>query len=159
MNLFIVDYDINKCIQSLPDKHIVKMPVESTQLLCAAYYILDQANGLEGKIYKPSHLKHPCALWAAESSLNWDWLKEYTIKLGEEYTFRYGKSHKSVELAKHLTKPIFNKTEMTAFVKCVPEEFRELDVVEAYRQYFIYYKQHIKRYTGRDIPSWFIDIY
>ena len=43
---------------------------------------------------------------------------------------------------------------LTPFVKCVPEEFRGLDVVSAYRMYFINYKNDLKKYTKRDTPDW-----
>ena len=155
MNIFILDMDMIKSIQYLPDKHVVKMPLESTQLLCGAYYTLGQSTGKTG-IYKATHLKHPCSVWTAESLDNWLWLQEYTLKLGEEYTYRYGKKHKSVELAKSLIAPDMESLGLTEFAKAVPEEFKDLDVVDAYRQYFIKYKNHIKTYTNRDIPSWWV---
>lgn len=156
MNIFILDNDRDKSIKYLPDKHVVKMPLESTQLLCGAYHILGQAD-TQQYLYKPTHLKHPCSLWVMESVDNWEWLREYTIKLGEEYSYRYGKQHKSVELAKTLSTPSYESKGLTEFAKCVPIEFRELSVVEAYRQYFIEQKQHLKTYTKRNIPEWWID--
>ncbi len=154
MNVFILDEDAQQSVIYHPDKHIVKMPLEATQLLCS---VLHYTNEAPSWIYKPTHTKHPCAIWAMESLSNWVWLREYTILLGKEYTYRYNKTHKSVELAKRLPLPTIPDIGQTPFVKCVPEEFRSLYVVDAYRQYFIRYKQHLKQYTRRDIPDWWVD--
>ena len=134
-----------------PDKHIVKMPVEAAQLLSNAFYKIGK---LPHVVYKPSHLHHPLNKWVCESLNNWLWWAEYTLLMGKEYSFRYGKKHASVEMVKKFTIPELPIIGMTPFVKCVPEEFRHLDVVEAYRQYFIRDKNHIRKYTKRDIPDW-----
>lgn len=156
MNIFILDEDKQKSVIYHPDKHIVKMPLEATQVLCSVLWATGQAD-LVQNIYKPSHTHHPCYKWALESVDNWLWLQDYVRLMGYEYTYRYGKLHKSVLLARILPKPTTESKGVTAFVKCVPDEFRHLDVVEAYREYFINYKQHLKVYTGRDIPSWWVD--
>ncbi|WP_231579463.1 hypothetical protein [Photobacterium iliopiscarium] len=36
MNIFILDHDIEKCAQYHCDQHVVKMILESVQLLCTA---------------------------------------------------------------------------------------------------------------------------
>ena len=151
MNVFILDKDMKQSIIYHPDKHIVKMPVEAAQLLSNAFYEIGK---LPHMVYKPSHLHHPLNKWVCESLNNWLWLAEYTLLMGEEYSFRYGKKHASVEMVKKFTIPELPIIGMTPFVKCVPEEFRHLDVVEAYRQYFIRDKNHIRKYTKRDIPDW-----
>lgn len=151
MNVFILDEDKRKSVIYHPDKHIVKMPLEATQLLCSVLHYTGEAPDW---IYRPTHTKHPCALWAMESLDNWLWLQDYTILMGYEYTYRYHKLHKSVLLAKVLPRPTIESKGMTPFVKCVPDEFKSMPVVEAYRQYFIEYKQHIKSYTNREIPYW-----
>lgn len=107
------------------------------------------------KLYKATHLMHPCTIWAYSSKENWLWLQEYTIKLGEEYSYRYaGKQHKSVELIRNLPVPVDNSKGLLPFVKCVPEELKNLNLIEAYRQFFIQYKGHLKQYTKREVPDW-----
>lgn len=153
MNIFILDSDKQLSVIYHPDKHIVKMPLEATQLLCNALH----ETGLSlSWIYKNTHTKHPCSIWARESISNWRWLREYVLMMGAEYTYRYGKSHKSVELAKVLPEPNIQDLGLTPFVKAVPIEFKSLPVVDAYRQYFIRDKQHLKQYTKRNIPNWWI---
>lgn len=156
MNLFILDEDLNKSIQYLPDKHVVKMPVESAQMLCAAFYAMQYP--MEGlALYKATHLKHPCTIWTYSSRENWLWLQEYTMKLGEEYSYRYGgKQHKSVELIRNLPVPVEESKGLLPFVKCVPKELENLELIDAYRQFFIQYKGHLKQYTKREIPEWWV---
>ena len=151
MNIFILDDDIRKSVIYHPDKHIVKMPLEGAQLLCNAFY---NTGYIPDGVYKQSHKNHPINAWVSHSLHNWVWLAEYVLLLGEEYVFRYGREHKSVRLIKKLPIPNLPPIGMTPFVKCVPEEFKNFDVVEAYRQYFIKYKQPLKKYTKRDIPDW-----
>ena len=153
MNIFILDSDKRLSVTYHPDKHIVKMPLEGTQLLCNAIHV---SGGARDWMYKPTHLNHPCSLWAMESLSNWLWLQDYIILMGREYTYRYGKYHKSAELAAILDKPNIPDKGITEFAKAVPEEFKSLPVVEAYRQYFIRDKQHLKQYTHRKIPDWWV---
>lgn len=153
MNIFILDKEPSLSVIYHPDKHIVKMPLEATQLLCNALHFTGEATDI---VYKPMNMKHPCSLWVQESLDNWLWLQDYVALMYEEYRYRYGKTHKSCELAKILPKPSLPSVGLTEFKKSVPQEFKELDVVEAYRKYFIKYKQHLKHYTKRDIPYWWI---
>ena len=151
MNVFILDEDMRKSVIYHTDKHIVKMPIESTQILCT---VLHQQGIAPDWAYKPTHQSHPCVKWASESLDNWHWLREYTLLLGKEYTYRYGREHKSITTAQWLPEPDLPKIGLTPFAKCVPEEFKNLSVVEAYRKYFVKYKNHIKQYTGRPVPYW-----
>lgn len=158
MNIFILDTDKRKSVTYHPDKHIVKMPVEGTQLLCNAYYETGQDKYLS-MIYKQMSNKHPCSIWASSSLDNWLWLKEYILLMGEEYTVRYGKLHGSVELIKRLPNPRIESKGLTPFIKCVPEHLRGInDIVEAYRTYFIIHKQHLRKYTQRQVPDWWFTL-
>ena len=151
MNIFILDKNPTLSTIYHTDKHIVKMPIESTQILCTVLHSTNQAPDWS---YKPTHKSHPCVIWASESLDNWRWLRNYTLLLGEEYTYRYNKPHKSINIAKWLPEPHIPSLGLTPFAKCVPDEFKHLDVVEAYREYFKHYKNHIKQYTKRPIPDW-----
>ena len=39
MNIFILSENIDKCAEYHVDKHIVKMPLESAQMLCTTHWI------------------------------------------------------------------------------------------------------------------------
>lgn len=151
MNIFILDENPRRSIIYHTDKHIVKMPVEATQILSTVLHMTSQAPDFA---YKPTHRTHPCVIWASESLDNWKWLRDYTLLMGAEYNYRYGGQHKSVTIAQGLPEPDITSKGLTPFAKCVPEEFKSLPVIEAYRQYFIHYKNHIKHYTKREIPYW-----
>ena len=153
MNIFILDSDMVLSVTYHPDRHIVKMPLEGTQLLCSTLHRTGEAFDW---MYKPTHMNHPCSLWVAESLSNWLWLQKYVVLMGREYSYRYGKNNKSAELAAILDKPNIPDLGITPFAKAVPQEFKELPVVEAYRKYFIHYKQHLKQYTKRQVPYWWI---
>ena len=39
MNIFILDEDIDKCAEAHVDRHVIKMILESAQMLCTAHWI------------------------------------------------------------------------------------------------------------------------
>jgi phage-related protein len=71
MNIFILDKDPKKIAMYHNDKHVVKMIVETAQLLCTAHHV----SGTNGDIpYRKTHQNHPCSIWARESIENYNWL-------------------------------------------------------------------------------------
>ena len=90
MNIFILDNDPVKAAQQQCDKHVVKMIVESAQMLSTAHRMLDGHVELRpsksGKrmvkhyilndkrddiLYKAVHYNHPCTVWTMESHENY----------------------------------------------------------------------------------------
>ena len=69
MNIFILDYDVKKCAEYHVDKHVVKMILETAQLLCGAHW----TTGGEAP-YKLSHKNHPSAIWTRQDLNNYMWL-------------------------------------------------------------------------------------
>lgn len=155
MNIFVLDEHPILAAQYQCDKHVVKMPLESAQLLCSIF-----PNGEAP--YRRTHYNHPCAVWARESILNYFWLYQHAIALCNEYTFRYGREHKSKAVIEwcinHAKKDLFSKTELTDFIKCMPNEYRVSSVVDSYRQFYKIGKQHILKYTRREQPLWLSSI-
>ena len=96
MNIFILDKDVKKCAQYHCDKHVVKMILETAQLLCGVHHVT--AHDTAHVPYKLSHKNHPCAIWARESFSNYVYLCELGLELCKEYTHRYGKRHKSLDV-------------------------------------------------------------
>jgi len=39
MNIFFLDFDVKKCAEYHCDKHVVKMILETAQLLCSAHHV------------------------------------------------------------------------------------------------------------------------
>ena len=158
MNIFYFNDCPIEAAQAQPDKMLVKMPLETAQMLCTAHRELDgneyaDANGL----YKRAYWNHPCTIWARESSANYFWLYKHFLALGREYTFRYGKIHKSVDkLAQALFKQPDNisRTGMTTLAQAMPDEYKHDDPTVAYRDYVIHEKHYAKWEQGRDKPEW-----
>jgi len=95
MNIFASDRDPVKSAQALDNKRLVKMILESAQLLCTALH-LNNASHLAK--YKMTHKNHPSAVWARATRGNYLWLLEHFKALCEEYTYRYLKIHASEAL-------------------------------------------------------------
>ena len=95
MNIFVLDKNIKKCAEFHCDKHIVKMILESVQMLCAAL----NKKGISTP-YKSTHINHPCVLWIEKSFDNFTWLKDLALALTNEIRFRFEKEvdHKSISI-------------------------------------------------------------
>lgn len=114
MNIFYVSNNPVQAAQVLIDKHVVKMALESAQLLCTCHRVvdgihyIDSSSGrrlqkwkhpdpiLDEQLYKSQHFNHPCSIWLRESKANYEWLYTHFIALGQEYEKRYGKKHASI---------------------------------------------------------------
>ena len=68
MNIFFLDYDVKKCAEDHCDKHVVKMILETAQLLCGVHHATEQET--PNVPYKLSHKNHPCAIWSRQSLTN-----------------------------------------------------------------------------------------
>jgi Pyrimidine dimer DNA glycosylase len=138
MNIFALDYDPAIAASYLVDSHVVKMPLETAQLLSTAVYILS-GNKQYYRFYKPTHKNHPCSIWTRQSLANFNWLVEHGFAICDEYTRRFHKQHKSCAViahaadwivANHSELPVFCAVPFTPFAQAMPEEFRCADPVE-----------------------------
>ena len=100
MNIFVTDPDPNVSAQVLPDKHVVKMPVETCQIIALVYSDwyrnwgpIHRADGTSYNTIKGAFRNHPCTQWAALKDSNLAWLIEHGIALCNEYSLRYSKLH------------------------------------------------------------------
>ena len=151
MNIFVLDEDPVFAARMLCDKHVVKMVLESAQLLSTTYWHFGQEAP-----YKQTHKNHPCAVWARTSSANYEWLWDHGMAIAEEYTYRYGKVHKSQAVIEKLAAlpvgiPMGN---LTTFALAMPDKYKCDDVVESYRAYYIGDKGYMLSYKKREIPDW-----
>jgi len=69
MNIFYF-YDCpTKSAQAQPDKMLVKMPLETAQMLCTAHRELDGDEYADKVgLYKRAYWNHPCTVWARENT-------------------------------------------------------------------------------------------
>lgn len=98
MNIFVVDQNPAICAEYLDDKRLVKMVLETAQLLSSAIWL----NGGIGP-YKLTHKGHPCTIWASRNKANYTWLFIYFKELCKEYTKRYNKVHSCEGLTSSFT--------------------------------------------------------
>ena len=153
MNIFFLDFDTKKCAQYHCDKHVVKMILETAQLLCGAHWVI----GNEAP-YKLSHKNHPCAIWTRTSLSNYIYLCDLGLELCKEYTYRYGKRHKSQDVIEWclINKPNIHDVDFTSPPLAMGDEFKiENNVIESYRNYYREGKKLIVSWKNRVIPSWF----
>jgi len=184
MNIFVLDEDPKQAAQYHCNKHVVKMILESAQMLCGAHWyslLKEQGktiselggpkkakeylskNVSSDKIppYAFTHTGHPCSIWAAENVGNYGWLDSLMRALLDEYTLRYGKRHKSedVWLWLHDNDPqyISQAMIMTPHPQCMPDECKVLgNTVKAYRNYYIKHKKYLAVWEPRSsTPDWF----
>jgi hypothetical protein len=162
---------------ALVDKHVVKMILESAQLLSTAHRILDGeeiegrsktgrkarrwtlSDARENVLYQATHINHPSAVWCRHSIENYNWLVDHFYELGFEYTYRYGKIHKCFQnyLAYMLQSPPKNLKEydMTPMPSCMaPEYIISEDSIINYRNYYREGKKNLHKWTNRQPPEW-----
>ena len=174
MNIFVLDKDPAVAATMMCNKHVVKMILESGQMLCTAHWLayLDGENGrpvlddfkrvkdaqewLRGYVveesqppWKMSHVRHPCTTWTSSSISNYFWLLDHMRGLLDEYTKRYKKRHKSEEVYVWLSKnfPMNAYTAdfpMTPHPLCVPDEIKTF-TDDAVQAYRTYYVTHKAR--------------
>ena len=163
MNMFILNEDAITSATEQCDKHVVKMPLESAQMLCTAHRLLDGDEGNED-LYKIAHPKHPCTLWTMESDKNYEWHYAHWIALCNEYKFRYGREHLSFtkfhDKLNKMPKNIpftLHKTPFRLAMGSNPECVVEGDPVASYRAF---YKTKAARFemkwSKREVPEWFL---
>ncbi|MCW8942188.1 MAG: pyrimidine dimer DNA glycosylase/endonuclease V [Gammaproteobacteria bacterium] len=152
MNIFILDTDIETCAQYHCDQHVVKMILESVQMLCTAL----NKKGFTTP-YKSTHIKHPCVLWVEESFGNFLWLKNLALALNTEYRFRYERDsdHKSISVLNEITSCIYEDRGLTEFAQAMPDKYKVPgDAVKAYRQFYLGEKMKFAKWTKRSVPEW-----
>jgi hypothetical protein len=159
------------------------MVLEYAQLLSTAHRFLDgvQSSGLsysgrkqtryvlpdsrESILYSATHINHPSAIWVRKSKENYIWLANMLLALCEEYTYRYGKTHKVERdglcfvLLKNIPKNIGNQgwSEPTP---AMPDEVKiPGSSLASYRNYYINSKKHLASWQGkinsRNVPGWY----
>lgn len=164
MNIFVLDADPFMAAKDLCNQHVVKMIVETAQLLSTAHRCLDGNDegylndGRQEVLYKITHKNHPCAIWARENSYNYSWLYLHFLGLLNEYMLRYGKIHSCSKLKRTLLKFPNNippSERMTDFKLCMPEEYKVLDnPIKSYRIYYLNEKLKFARWPENRRPKW-----
>lgn len=178
MNIFRLDDNPVIAAQLQCDKHVVKMIVESAQMLSTVHRMLDgqletrlSATGRKSKyynhdmddvLYRAVHHNHPSTVWTRESKVNYEWHYAHFIGLCEEYEYRYGKQHATYGKLKDVLAivptniPDIPETRFKLAMGANPEcQFPE-DPVKSYRLFYQTKQDRFKMvWTNRPIPEWF----
>jgi hypothetical protein len=184
MNIFYLDKDPIKAAQMSCDKHVVKMILESAQLLSTCHRVLDgteyydkTANGrkikrwkhpnsnMEAVLYKAGWIKHPSTVWLFESAYNYLWLYQHFMALNDEYKKRYNhtKDHVAVQklgdLLKYPPKNAKINKIGTQPTPAMPDECKVPgDSVQSYRRYYIMKKRRFATWKApAKTPEWYIE--
>ena len=155
MNIFVTDPDPIQSALNLPDKHIVKMPLETCQMLAIIYsdwyYGVGQLHKLDGTPYRTAHgafRNHPCTQWAADNQYNLAWLICHGYALCDEYYARYGKLHTCQDVIQQADR-IYHKSfdiaslsyasrKVTSFTRAMPDYLKSdftITTITAYQRY------------------------
>jgi len=149
MNIFFLHRDPSRAAKAQCDKHVVKMVLETTQMLSTAARRHDYDVG-----YKSAYPKHPMTIWVGDTWDNFHWAMMHAEALSLEYTFRFRKFHKCHQVINNIASAITlssrNINDITTPPLCMPDEFKQDDFVRAYRDYYIHKIGEWKR-----PPKWF----
>jgi hypothetical protein len=152
MNIFYLSHDPKEAAIWQVDSHVVKMCLESCQLLCTTFH----EYGIEAP-YKATHRNHPSAIWVRESKANFNWLMAHTYELFIEYCRRYHKIHKSINVfrwcSENQLKLEFPQLDQTPIKLAMPDEYKVADPVQSYRNYYKYGKVHLHKWKMNK-PYW-----
>jgi hypothetical protein len=184
MNIFYLDKDPIKAAQLSCDKHVVKMIVESAQMLSTAHRMIDGKeyidktktgrkikrwkhpnSNMEKTLYKACHTGHPSTVWVMQSAYNYHWLYKHMMALNTEFKMRYGHilDHKTVQLLEgalmYQPKNISLNTIATDPPPAMPDYCKVPgDSVASYKKYYIYEKQRFATWKSPStVPAWYID--
>jgi len=155
VNIFFTSNDPIECALALDDKRLVKMPIESVQMLSSA---VARHGGVP--IYRVAWSKHPCTLWSGDSKENFEWHLAHLKAMNDEFVHRYGKDHASFLAGYASLKAQADKLPsigLTGFPNCSLRKDIQ-DVIEAYRLGFeIKWKNDKRppRWTKRGHPAWY----
>ena len=152
MNIFYLHKDPEKAARYQYNKHVVKMILESAQMLCTAHHCImtDDAD----VPYKIAHKNHPSTIWARQSAQNYAWLYYHMMELGREYENRYGKKHLSIikcedKLAKLPADIPHEPFEQPP--QAMPDEYKDDCSLQAYWNYYIGAKRIIANWKKEEI--------
>ena len=177
MNIFYLDHDPIKCAEMHVNKHCVKMILEYAQLLSTAHRVLDgtisiglSKSGRKRKqyflgderdqvLYSATHINHPSAIWVRKSDQNYMWLAELLERLCGEYTYRYGKIHKTerdglMQFLKNNFPKNIPWDKFTEPTPAMPEQYKiPGDSITSYKNYYLGEKSHMFVWKNRQTPT------
>lgn len=158
MNIFYLHHAAPLAARMHCDVHVVKMILETAQMLCTVHHI--HGNG-DAVPYKPTHQHHPSTRWAAESKVQYDWLQQLGVFLCNEYALRYGPRRHACEvhIKGVLSAPPPALLAQRQYIwneppQAMPDDCKvEGDSITAYRNYYRKYKSSFAKWKLGAVPA------
>jgi hypothetical protein len=165
MNIFYLDKSPIVSAKAMTNKHVVKMILETAQLMSTAHHVLDGDNLIvnRNRIYKKTHVNHPSAIWVRESIGNYLWTRDHLYALLQEYAIRFNKSvndHKTYDVFTNLFYPPlhinsnFDTTPMRIAITDTKHHVPN-NPIASYRNYYIAEKLKLDSTTPDDIKRFY----
>jgi len=161
MNIFAIEgtnneIDWEASARSLDNYRVVKMILESCQMLCTT---INHQHDEQVTRYRNTHYNHPSTKWVRASSANFECLVRHTLAMLDEYTERFGKIHKCASVLEEIIDiydpSLFPSQEPTPLPLCMPEEYHSDNTVDSYRRF--YTAKPRMRYPESKVPPWFLE--
>lgn len=164
MNIFVLDQDPRVAAIHLVDRHISKMITESAQILSNCFTLErmsrdDCPKTQSGKSRKHSYPHHPCCIWATKSRENMKWVIEHAVAMDIERKSRFNKTDDHFSLSfitwakDKIDESLAPEIGLTPFAQAMPDQYKHVNAVIAYRQYYKYGKIHLHKWT-KNKPTW-----
>lgn len=156
MNIFVTSECPIQSAQYLDDKRVVKMALESAQMLSSCHHMVD--GGTSEDIYALVHVNHPCSVWVRSSYSNYMWLYIHYKALLEEYSRRYNKQHASGCIATALEKPPSGLQDLgrTPFANCARNKSLGIDYTDYHDVHQAYIDYLDERWSkDKRVPTWY----
>ena len=156
MNIFVLSLSPILCANMHCDKHVVKMITEYGQLLSTCHHMMNSSPP-EG-LMKRCFPKHPCSIWLREATGNYIWLYHLFCHLCDEYTYRYGKIHRTDSRLRQLLNEIpdmIPEQNMTIFKQAMPDNIKKSNPILGYHHYYRTHKRHIAVWSKRLVPYFY----
>jgi|TARA_R100000479_G_scaffold72514_1_gene35121 hypothetical protein len=182
VNIFALSRNPQEAALEMLDKHIVKMPTETCQMLHTNVLYFDYIEhygeeptlaqvkqfhrDINSKLMKPAMLNHPSTIWARQNPHNTRWLYEHGKALCEEYTYRYGKVHGSQSRILDIAYTIdedSNWSFATPVTIAMDDKYRLVKdnripdwdfVINSYRHYYLQGKWRFAEWRANRMPTW-----
>ena len=155
MNIFYLDHDPRAAAKYHCDKHVVKMILESGQMLSTAHRIVDKSD--DDILYREAYKNHPSTKWVRSGFYHYTWLWSLFNSLGQEFERRYNKPHTTItKLNKRLKNPprFIKQCEFTQPPQCMPDIYKRECSVDAYRAYYKGEKSDFATWKTQT-PEWY----
>lgn len=135
MNVFCSNPDPVLSAKVLADRHVVKMCVETAQILSTALRARGQNH--DG-LYRPAYVKHPCCLIAAENDAYFQYALQHGLALCAEYTRRYSRTHAAEQVLTLISSVWPHADYLDLKIPlAMPDEYKSDDPYESYRVYLL----------------------